>query len=482
MLPVIAIVGRPNVGKSTLFNRLTAKRDALVADQPGLTRDRIYGLGRIGDRPYIVVDTGGLTVENGLTMQDGSVVESGLTGKDRSMARLMEQQVIRAIEEADTLILLVDGRAGLTAADEDITAWLRRYGKPIYLAVNKSEGLDPEICCAEFYRLGLEQTMAITATHGQGIVSMMEYVLATLPDERDIIPETSQDGVKIAVAGRPNAGKSTLINRMLGEQRVLVSEIPGTTRDSIYIPFERGGHKYILIDTAGVRRRKSVIATIEKFSVIKTLQAIAEANVVLLVLDAHQGIGVQDASLLGHIVASGRALVIVVNKWDGLEEGQRNRVKVELERKLVFVDFAKIHFISALYGSGVGDLFGLMGKAYRSAIMDFPTSQLTKVLQHAISAHPPTLARGRRIKLRYAHQGGKNPPLIIIHGNQTDAVPKSYRRYLANTFRSTLKLTGTPLRIEFRSGENPFQGRKNPLTKRQKVKRRRLIRYVKGKG
>ena len=460
MLPVIALVGRPNVGKSTLFNRLTQTRDALVADQPGLTRDRKYGVARLGRLTCLVVDTGGL---------------SGVSGGIES---LMERQVLRAIEEADHILLLLDAKEGCTAGDEIIAAQLRKTGKPITPVVNKSEGQDDAVAAADFQLLALGQPVAISALHGQGVKRLMDAVLLDLPETALQDPPEEQLGIQIAVVGRPNVGKSTLVNRMLGEERVLAYDKPGTTRDSIFITYNHDDRPYTLIDTAGVRRRARVSEAVEKFSVVKTLQAIEQANVVLLVLDAKQGIGEQDASLAGHILESGRALLVVVNKWDGLEPERRERVKSDVDRKLPFLDFASQHFISALHGSGVGDLYAHIDRAYDSAMRKLATATLTRILEDILTEHQPPLVRGRRIKLRYAHQGGRNPPLIVIHGNQTDAVPQSYRRYLINRFRRLLKLHGTPVRIEFKSGDNPFKDRRNRLTRTQLRKRRRLKRFV----
>jgi GTP-binding protein len=458
MKPVIALVGRPNVGKSTLFNRLTQSRAALVADQPGLTRDRIYGAGRIGDRPYIVIDTGGLSGE-----RDG--IDS-----------LMAEQARLAMQESDIILFLVDGRAGMTAGDEEIARRLRQLGKPVYLVLNKAEGLESAIVGAEFQALGLGQPYPVSATHGDGVGRMMEVVLSTLPVE---LEEAAQPGIKIAVAGRPNVGKSTLVNRILGEERVLAFDLPGTTRDSVYIPFERGGQDYTLIDTAGIRRRHKVTEAIEKFSVVKTLQAIEESHVVILVLDATASITDQDASLAGLILESGRALVIAVNKWDGLDAERRTYLKRELERKLPFLDFAGVYFISALHGTGVDKLLAAVDHAHHCATQKLSTPQLTRHLADIIAQHQPPLVHGRRIKLRYAHQGGQNPPVIVIHGNQVDAVPDTYRRYLANAFRLVLKIEGTPVRIEFKGSENPYREKKNVLTSRQLDKRRRLKRHIK---
>ena len=459
MLPVIALVGRPNVGKSTLFNRLTRSRDALVADQPGLTRDRKYGTGKLGKQPYVVVDTG------------------GISGDQVAIDVLMEQQVRQAIGEADHILFLLDAREGCAGGDEMIAQELRRTGKPVTLAVNKSEGMEEDLAASDFYRLGLGEPQAIAAAHGRGVRRLIDQILDAFPPPEEEAA-TEEKGIQIAVVGRPNVGKSTLVNRMLGEERVVAYDQPGTTRDSIYIPFTRNDRRYTLIDTAGVRRRARIKEAIEKFSIIKTLQSMEEANVVLLVLDAQQEIGEQDATLAGHVLESGRALILVVNKWDGLSQDQREWIKTEIERKLPFLSFARHHFISALHGSGVGDLFGLVDQVYASAMSDLATPELTRVLETLVQEHQPPMVHGRRIKLRYAHQGGKNPPLIVIHGNQTERVPDGYKRYLISRFRTALKLKGTPIRIEFRSGENPYEGRKNKLTKRQIEKRQRLKRYV----
>ncbi|BAO44809.1 ribosome biogenesis GTPase Der [Thiolapillus brandeum] len=462
MLPVIALVGRPNVGKSTLFNRLTRSRDALVADQPGLTRDRQYGVGQLGNRPYVVVDTG------------------GISGEREGVEVLMDKQVRLAIEEADHVFYLVDARDGLAGADEQIAAELRKTGKPVTVVANKSESLDRDLATAEFHAMGLGEPVAISAAHGGGVKPLINRVLDTFPPAEES-PEEARAGVQIAVVGRPNVGKSTLINRLIGEERLVAFDKPGTTRDSIRVPFEHQGRTYTLIDTAGVRRRARISEAIEKFSIIKTLQTMEAANVVLLVLDAHQGVSEQDATLAGHVVQSGRALVVVINKWDGLQSDERDRVKSELERKLPFLAFAEVMFISALHGTGVGHLMKAVDAAYRASVSDLKTSDLTHILEQAVMEHQPPMARGRRIKLRYAHQGGKNPPIIVIHGNQTDAVPASYQRYLMNRFRKAFKLWGTPVRIEFRTGDNPFKGRRNKLTTRQQQKRRRLMKHAKRK-
>jgi GTP-binding protein len=462
MLPVIALVGRPNVGKSTLFNRLTRTRDALVADLPGLTRDRQYGDGKVGDRPYLVVDTGGLADDP--------------EGVDSAMAK----QVWQAVEESDAVMLLVDGRAGLNSSDERVAEKLRRSGKQVFLVVNKTDAVDPDVAAAEFYRLGLGEAHAISASQGHGITSLMNEVLGALPaaEEGDATGE-GKGGVHIAIVGRPNVGKSTLVNRILGEERVIAFDKPGTTRDSIFIPFERSNVRYTLIDTAGVRRRSRVSEVVEKFSIIKTLQAIDAANVVVLVLDAREGgVSEQDATLAGYVMEKGRALVVAVNKWDGMESGEKDWVKREIDLKLPFLDFAEFFFISALHGTGVGDLFGAVNRANAAAHSDLSTPELTRVLEKAVFDHQPPLVRGRRIKLRYAHQGGRNPPVIVIHGNQTEHLPQSYHRYLVNVFRKAFRLQGTPVRLELKTGANPFEGRRNTLTPRQEYKRKRMMKHV----
>ena len=460
MLPVIALVGRPNVGKSTLFNLLTGTRDALVADQPGLTRDRQYGYGKVGAIPYLVVDTGGL-------VDDAHGVE-----------QLMARQTLRAIEEADRVLFLVDARAGSTPSDQYIARNLRRLGKQVIVVANKAEGVDAASAAAEFYQLGLGDPQSISATHGDGIRALMERALA---DVQATMPADAAgpDDIRVAVIGRPNVGKSTLINRLLGEDRLIAFDQPGTTRDAVHVPFERDGHRYLLIDTAGVRRRARVEEAIEKFSIVKALQAVDSANVVIGVIDAQDTVAEQDASLFGLVAERGRALVIAVNKWDGIPADKRDEIRAGLDLRLPFLDFAPIHFISALHGSGVGELMRAVHHAYEASMREMPTPELTRVLESAVQQHQPPLVRGRRIKLRYAHQGGRNPPVIIVHGNQVQHVPDAYRRYLSNVFRRNFNLEGTPVRVEFRSDENPFKGKRNPLTPRQVRSRRRLMRRVK---
>ena len=465
MLPVIALIGRPNVGKSTLFNRLTRSRDALVADYPGLTRDRKYGFGKIGSIPYLVIDTG------------------GVAGGEQGIEEVMVDQTILALQEADVAVIMVDGRSGLTAADEHVAELARKHAKKTWLAVNKAEGLDEAIANSEFHGLGMGDPIAISSAHGDRVGALMDDILArfeTPESEDDDEVDSDEDReLRIAVVGRPNVGKSTLINRLLGEDRLVVFDQPGTTRDSVAVPFERDDRKYVLIDTAGIRRKARVHETIEKFSIVKALQAIEQAEVVISVLDAQEGVTEQDVSLLGLVMERGRALVVVTNKWDGLSADHRKKVRDDLERRLPFLDFAERITISALHGTAVGDLLPAVVRAYDAAMRDMSTTELTNELEAALIAHPPPLVRGRRIKLRYAHQGGRNPPVIVIHGNQTERLPESFRRYLINRFRKRFKLKGTPVRLAFKTGKNPFEGRRNILTPRQERKRKRLMKKVK---
>ncbi len=438
MLPIFTIIGRPNVGKSTLFNVLTKTRDALVADLPGLTRDRQYGEGLVGDRPYLVVDTGGV-----------------MQTEDPVMAQLTEEQVQQAIDEGDVLLFMVDAKAGLTATDQEFAKRLRIHHDKVVLVVNKVDREEAATACSDFYSLGFGELYAISATQGRGIDTMISELLTRFPEA--VEEEAVESGIAIAVVGRPNVGKSTLINRMLGEERVIVYDQAGTTRDSIYIPFERRGEKYTLIDTAGVRRRAKITETIEKFSMIKTLQAMDKAHVVILIMDARDSITEQDLRLLGMVLKMGKALIIAINKWDGMDEYDREQVKQAIDRRFNFVSFARRYFISALHGTGVGKLYHAIDEAYVCATKQLSTSKLTKVLEKAVADHQPPLVRGRRVRLRYAHLGGHHPMLIVIHGKQTESLPQSYQRYLANYFRKAFNLVGIPLQIRFKSDVNPYK-------------------------
>ncbi|PKG83761.1 ribosome biogenesis GTPase Der [Colwellia sp. 75C3] len=484
MLPVVALVGRPNVGKSTLFNRLTRSRDALVADYPGLTRDRQYGQAEVEEHPFIVIDTG------------------GINGDEKGIDVKMAEQSLMAIEEADAVLFLVDARDGLTAADHGIADHLRKQNKKIFVVANKIDGIHGDSAAAEFYSLGLgEHVHQIAAAHGRGVTQLLTIALTPHIEElgkpkvgdadndefsEDFEVELTEeelakklegepqenDKIKLAIIGRPNVGKSTLTNRILGEERVVVFDMPGTTRDSVYIPMERNGREYTLIDTAGIRRRKNVTDVVEKYSVIKTLRAIEDSNVCLLIIDAQEGISDQDLSLLGFILEAGRSLVLAVNKWDGLEDHEKDRIRTELDRRLGFIGFARIHFISALHGTGVGHLFESVEEAFVSATKRISTAMVTKVLDMAIFDHQPPMHNGRRIKLKYAHAGGYNPPIIIIHGNLAKKLPMSYKRYLMNYYRKSLKMMGTPIRIQFKDTLNPFAGKKKlNFTEKKKIAR-----------
>lgn len=463
MLPVVALVGRPNVGKSTLFNVLTRSRDALVADMPGVTRDRHYGICRTNEeRPFVVVDTGGL-----------SGVDDGLDG-------LTARQVRLAIEEAQILVFVVDARDGLLPQDRTILDELRRSGKPIIAAVNKTDGLDEETALAEFAVFGIAATLPLSAAHNRGTEDLVDMLLPLLPAESNEAEEQVEDGsIRVAIVGRPNAGKSTLINRLLGEDRLIVSDVAGTTRDPIRVPLERDGKRYTLIDTAGVRRKARVEEAVEKFSVIKTLQSIAAAQVVVIMIDARENLADQDLTLIGHAMEEGRALVIAVNKWDGLDAYQREQCQRALDRRLVFVDWAKQVYISALHGSGLRELMRAVVRAHASATKELNSSDLTRTLEKAYESYQPPLVRGHAPKLRFAHPGGSNPPTVVIHGSRTKHIAPAYRRYLENFFRKRYKLEGTPIRIEFREGENPYAGKKNVLTEAQQRKRQRMIRDMK---
>ncbi len=463
MLPVVALVGRPNVGKSTLFNVLTRTRDALVHDMPGVTRDRHYGVCRlIEDQPFALVDTGGF-------IDDAA-------GLDAHTARQAEL----AMEEADVAVLVVDARDGLLPTDRSILNRLRRSGKPTLLVVNKVDGLDENTALAEFASLGLASVFGVSAAHGRGVAPLLESIAVQLPKpEVDPLAEDPDDGIRVAIIGRPNAGKSTLVNRLLGEERVIASDVPGTTRDSIRVPLERDGKRYTLIDTAGVRRRARIEDALEKFSVIKSLQSVEAAHVTVLMLDAREGVSDQDATLLGHVLETGRALVIAVNKWDDMDKYQREQCIASLSRKLDFAAWARQVFISALHGSGISELMKAVNRAYASSNHKFSSSELTRAVEQAYQAFQPPLVRGHTPKLKFAHPGGTNPPTIVIHGARTKHIAESYKRYLENFFRKRYRLEGTPVNILFRDGDNPFAGKRNELTEGQQRRRTRMIRNAK---
>ncbi|MGQ0699449.1 MAG: ribosome biogenesis GTPase Der [Panacagrimonas sp.] len=454
-LPVIVLVGRPNVGKSTLFNRLTGTRDALVADFPGLTRDRQYGYGSFEERRFVVVDTGGLMPESA-----------------DPLAALAEDQAQMALEDATHILFLTDAQSGRHGSDSEITKLLRKTGKPITLLVNKAEGLNKPHAVGDFYSLGLGEPLPVSAQHGDGIAALLRTLLADVPVSE--VPQTD-DKVRVAIVGRPNVGKSTLVNRLIGEERLVASDQPGTTRDAISVPFEYDGKPFVLIDTAGIRRRARVSEVIEKFSIIKTLQAVEQAHVVIAVVDARNDIGEQDARLLGMIAERGRAMVLAVNKWDSLAHDVRDQVRYQVTLKLPFLDYVPVHFISAKHGSGLGELMIDVQQAFEGATIDMPTPELTRILERSVEKHSPPAVLGRHIKLRYAHQAGRNPPKILIHGNQTEKLPVHYRRYLINEFRAAFKLKGVPLQVVFKTGDNPFKDKKNELTGRQIKKRKRAV-------
>ena len=459
--PVVAIIGRPNVGKSTLFNRITRSRDALVADEPGVTRDINIGTGQIGEADYLVIDTGGID-----------------SGASSEVNELVSARALEAVTDADALIMVVDGAAGITSEDQYIANTARKAGKPIHLAVNKSDRISVEDSIA-FFELGIGDPHLISALRGQGVESLIREISRDWPPRSE--EEETDDSIRVAIIGRPNVGKSTLINRMLGEQRMLTADFPGTTHDSIATKFERHGKQFTLVDTAGVRRKGKISELVEKFSVVKALKAIDSSHVVVAVIDAQENVTEQDLHLLGLVLDSGRSLIIAINKWDGLPVEQRELIKKELDRRLRFVNFAEQHFISALHGTGVGDLFDSVVKAYRASMIDINTADLTKLLEQAVEGHQPPLVRGRRVKLKHAHLGGNNPPRIIIHGNQVKSLPDSYRKYLANFFRDTLGLIGTAVKIELRQGDNPFANRRNKLTPRQIEKKKRLRKHTRKK-
>lgn len=464
MIPVIALIGRPNVGKSTLFNALTKSRDALVANEPGLTRDRQYGFGEHDDQSFMIIDTGGIGAD------------------EQYVDELMSQQSFKSLEEANIIFFLVDAKVGLTPVDEEIADRLRRSQIPVVLVINKTDGLDPAVASSEFHQLGFDTLETIAASHRRGTKQLLEVAFSHF-DEETLSKESYQKikGVGVSIIGRPNVGKSTLINRMLGEERVVAFDMPGTTRDSIFIPFEKDDKQYTLVDTAGIRRRSKIDNTIEKFSVVKALQTIELSHVCILVLDAHEGIVEQDLHLIRLITQAGKGLMIAINKWDGMSEEQRENIRSELGRRLEFIPFAPLYHISAKHGTGVGKLLPIVDVIYESCTRELKTSVLTRILEEALAKHPPPLVHGRRVKLRYAHSGGRNPPVIVIHGNQTDSLPGAYKRYLMNLFRDALKLKGTPIRLEFKSSDNPYKNKKNELTPTQRRKRSRMIKKFKKK-
>lgn len=456
MLPVVALVGRPNVGKSTLFNLLTRSRDALVADLPGVTRDRHYGICHLGERPFVAIDTG------------------GMADKEIGLDALTARQVRMAVEESDVVVLMVDARDGLLPRDRDILDELRRTGKPVLLAVNKTDGMDESVAMAEFAAFGFADALSLSAAHNRGIQSLLEALEPHLPEDAE--PDADVDmGIRVAIIGRPNAGKSTLVNRLLGEDRLVVSEIAGTTRDSIHVPLERDGQRYTLIDTAGVRRRSRVEEAVEKFSVIKAMQSIVAAQVVVIMVDARESLADQDLTLVSQVLEEGRSLVIACNKWDSMSTYDREQCMQALDRRLSFVAWARRVFISALHGSGLRELMQAIGRAHDSANCEMTSSQLTRTLEQAYANYQPPMVRGYTPKLRYAHPGGHNPPTVIIHGTRTKHIADAYRRYLENVFRKRYRLEGTPVRIEFRDSDNPYAGRRNVLTESQKRKRQRVI-------
>jgi GTP-binding protein len=463
MLPLVALVGRPNVGKSTLFNALTRTRDALVHDEPGVTRDRNYGVCRLDEaRPFVLVDTGGIA---------GS--EEGLAGATARQSRA-------AAEEADIVLFMVDGREGASSLDDEILAWLRKIATPVLLVVNKVDGIDAQQARNEFARYGFKDVLAVSSAHRQGIDTLLAEVLDRLPADGDAqVLDNDPERIRIAFVGRPNVGKSTLVNRILGEERMIASDVPGTTRDSIAVDLERDGRKYRLVDTAGIRRKSKVDEAVEKFSIVKTLQAIEHCQVAVIMLDAGEGVTEQDASVLGAVLDAGRALVVAVNKWDGQSDYQRKQTESLLSRKLVFVEWAEAVRISALHGSGLRELFKAIHRAHASATRQFSTAEVTRAMETAIEAHPPPVVRGHAAKLRFAHPGGENPPTFVVHGNRLRTLAESYRRYLENYFRKQFKLVGTPVRFVFKEGENPYKDKKNVLTKSQVAKKQRLIRHVK---
>ncbi|MGY8563221.1 ribosome biogenesis GTPase Der [Paracidovorax citrulli] len=465
MLPLVALVGRPNVGKSTIFNALTRTRDALVHDQPGVTRDRNYGVCRLDeDNHFLVVDTGGISED-----------DEGLAGATADQARA-------AAGEADLILFVVDARDGTSALDDEILSWLRKLSRPTLLLINKIDGTNEDTVRAEFARYGFSEMLTVSAAHRQGLDDLLEEVVQRLPEEGSGEEmDNDPNRMRIAFVGRPNVGKSTLVNRILGEERMIASEVPGTTRDSIAVDLERDGREYRLIDTAGLRRRGRVEEVVEKFSVIKTLQAIEQCQVAVLMLDASEGVTDQDATVLGAVLDAGRALVVAINKWDGLTDYQREQAEALVSRKLGFVPWAETVRISAKHGSGLRELFRAIHQAHASATHEFSTSEVNKALEIAYETNPPPAIRGHVSKLRYVHPGGSNPPTFIVHGTRLKQLPESYKRYLENFFRKRFKLIGTPVQFIFREGANPYEGKKNQLTDRQIAKKKRLIRHVKGR-
>ncbi|MBT2768276.1 ribosome biogenesis GTPase Der [Stenotrophomonas sp. ISL-67] len=465
MLPLVALVGRPNVGKSTIFNALTRTRDALVHDQPGVTRDRNYGVCRLDeDNHFLVVDTGGISED-----------DEGLAGATADQARA-------AAGEADLILFVVDARDGTSALDDEILAWLRKLSRPTLLLINKIDGTNEDTVRAEFARYGFSEMLTVSAAHRQGLDDLLEEVIQRLPEEGSGEEmDNDPNRMRIAFVGRPNVGKSTLVNRILGEERMIASEVPGTTRDSIAVDLERDGREYRLIDTAGLRRRGRVEEVVEKFSVIKTLQAIEQCQVAVLMLDASEGVTDQDATVLGAVLDAGRALVVAINKWDGLTDYQREQAEALVSRKLGFVPWAETVRISAKHGSGLRELFRAIHQAHASATHEFSTSEVNKALEIAYETNPPPAIRGHVSKLRYVHPGGSNPPTFIVHGTRLKELPESYKRYLENFFRKRFKLIGTPVQFIFREGANPYEGKKNVLSERQIAKKKRLIKHVKGR-
>ena len=466
MLPLVALVGRPNVGKSTLFNALTRTRDALVHDEPGVTRDRNYGVCRLDpERPFVLVDTG------------------GIAGVDEGLAGATARQSRTAAEEADLVLFIVDGREGASSLDDDILAWLRKIDATVFLVVNKTDGIDAQAAVAEFARYGFRDVLAVSSAHRRGIDDLLARVYAKLPADGDAqVLDADPGRVRIAFVGRPNVGKSTLVNRILGEERMIASDVPGTTRDAIAVDLERDGRKYRLVDTAGLRRKGRVDEAVEKFSIVKTLQAIEQCQVAVIMIDASEGVTEQDASVLGAVLDAGRALVVAVNKWDGLETYQREQVEALLARKLAFVEWAQAVRISAKHGSGLRELFRAIHRAHASATREFSTSDVTRAVEAAYEANPPPVVRGHAAKLRFAHPGGDNPPTFIVHGTRLRTLSDSYRRYLENFFRKRFKLVGTPVRFVFKEGDNPYKDKKNVLTERQVARKKRLLRHVKSRG